>query len=101
MNAEISNAAAWATTATGTYVAMVSNGGGGGSGCKKGSGNLAVINLSATAQISVPWCANAQGNGSPSITSSDGTHDIMVWTVGAESSNASFTRGTSRRGPPS
>lgn len=87
MNAEISNAAAWATTATGTYVAMVSNGGGGGSGCKKGSGNLTVINLSATAQISVPWCANAQGNGSPSITSSDGTHDIMVWTVGAESSN--------------
>ncbi len=87
MNAEISNAAAWATTASGTYVAMVSNGGGGGSGCKKGSGNLTVINLSDTAQISVPWCADAQGSGSPSITSSDGTNDIMVWTVGAENSS--------------
>jgi hypothetical protein len=84
MNGEISNAAAWATTPTGTFVAMVSNGGGGGAGCKKGSGNLAVITLSATGQISVPWCASNMGNGSPSITSSDGTHDIMVWSVGAE-----------------
>ena len=87
MNGEISNVAAWATTPTGTFVAMVSNGGGGGVGCKKGSGNLTVISLSATAQISVPWCANNQGNGSPSITSSDGTHDVLVWTVGTESSN--------------
>jgi hypothetical protein len=87
MNGEISNSAAWATTPKGTFVAMVSNGGGGGTGCMKGSGNLAVISLSATAQISVPWCANNQGNGSPSITSSDGTNDTMVWTVGAEASN--------------
>jgi hypothetical protein len=87
MNGEISNVAAWATTPSdGTFVAMVSNGGSGGAGCQKGSGNLVVVNLSATAQISVPWCVNAQGNGSPSITSSDGTHDLLVWTLGAESS---------------
>jgi hypothetical protein len=85
MNGNIINAAAWATTPTGTFVAMVANGSTG-AGCKKGSGNLVVISLSGTAQISSAWCANGMGNGSPSITSSDGTHDIMVWTVGAEGS---------------
>jgi hypothetical protein len=87
VNGEIINVAASATTPTGTFVAMVGYGGAGGVGCKKGSGNLVVVSLSATAQISVPWCVSNQGNGSPSITSSDGTHDILVWTVGAESSN--------------
>jgi hypothetical protein len=87
VNGEIINAAASATTPTGTFVAMVGYGGAGGVGCTKGSGNLVVVSLSATAQISVPWCVNNQGSGSPSITSSDGTHDILVWTVGAESSN--------------
>jgi hypothetical protein len=66
---------------------MVSNGGSGGASCKKGSGNLAIVALSATGQISEPWCASNQGNGSPSITSSDGTNDLLVWTVGAEASN--------------
>jgi hypothetical protein len=85
MSDEISNVPAWATTAKGTFVAMVSNNGGGGVGCKTGSGNLVVITLSSTAQISVPWCANNQGGGSPSITSSDGTNDdALVWTVGTD-----------------
>jgi len=44
-----------------------------------------VMKLSATAQITVPWCANNQGGGSPSITSSDGTNDMLVWTFGASS----------------
>lgn len=83
MTTEIINVPAWATTSAGTLVAMVSSNGGGGSGCKKGTGNLVVAALSATGQISVPWCANNQGNGSPSITSSDGTHDFMVWTQGS------------------
>ncbi len=82
MNDYIISVPAWATTANGTYVAMVSGSGNGGTGCKTGSGNLAVMELSATAQISVPWCANNQGGGSPSITSSDGTRDTLVWTVG-------------------
>jgi len=81
---EISNAAAWATTSTGTYVAMVSNGGSPASGCKNGSGNLGIIALDSKAQITVPWCASAGGNGSPSITSSDGTNDMLVWTVATE-----------------
>jgi hypothetical protein len=90
MTGDISNAAAWATTSSGTYVAMVSNGGAGGAGCKTGSGNLVVIELSATAQITVPWCANNQGGGSPSITSTstDGTGDTLVWTVGTDGAGA-------------
>jgi hypothetical protein len=82
MNDQIINVPAWATAGGSTYVAMVSEMGGGGVGCKTGSGNLAVMTLSATAQITVPWCANNQGGGSPSITSSDGTKDMLVWTVG-------------------
>jgi hypothetical protein len=81
---EISNAAAWATTSTATYVAMVSNGGSAAANCKKGSGNLGIVAIDSTAQITVPWCANAGGNGSPSITSSDGTNDMLVWTVATE-----------------
>jgi hypothetical protein len=83
MNDEIINVPAWATTPTGTYVVMVSGNGMGGFGCKSGSGNLTVMKLSATAQISVPWCADNQGGGSPSITTSDGTHDMLVWTFGS------------------
>ncbi len=82
MSDQIINIPAWATAMGSTYVAMVSETGGGGVGCKTGSGNLAVMTLSATAQITVPWCANNQGGGSPSITSSDGTKDMLVWTVG-------------------
>ena len=83
MSDEIINVPAWATAPTGTYIAMVSGNGGGGVGCKSGTGNLSVMKLSATAQISVPWCANNQGGGSPSITSSDGTQDMLVWTFGS------------------
>jgi hypothetical protein len=83
MSGDISNAAAWANTPSGTFVAMVSNGGAVGTGCAKGSGSLVVAQLSATAQISVPWCAS-NGGGSPSITSSDGTRDMMVWSVGTD-----------------
>jgi hypothetical protein len=87
ISGEIINVPAYATTPAGTFVALVSQGGAGGASCQKGSGNLAVVALSATGQLTEPWCDNNQGNGSPSITSSDGTHDILVWTVGAESSN--------------
>jgi hypothetical protein len=83
MDGDISNAAAWANTPTGTFIAMVSNGGAVGTNCGKGSGSLVIAQLDATAQITTPWCAN-NGGGSPSITSSDGTHDIMVWTVGTD-----------------
>jgi hypothetical protein len=90
MNGEIINVAAWANTSAGTFIAMVNSGGAGGTGCKTGSGNLAVMQLSATAQISVPWCANNQGGGSPSITSTsaDGTGDTLVWSVGTDGAGA-------------
>ncbi|MGH7272052.1 MAG: hypothetical protein ACREJ3_16605, partial [Polyangiaceae bacterium] len=84
MNDEISNVPAWATAASGTYVAMVGNNGGAGTGCMTGSGALTVIKLSSSAQITVPWCANNKGGGSPSITSSDGSADMLVWTVGTD-----------------
>jgi hypothetical protein len=87
MSGDISNVAAWANTPSGTFVAMVSNGGAVGTACGKGSGSLVIAQLSATAQITTPWCAS-NGGGSPSITSSDGTHDMMVWSVGTDGGGA-------------
>jgi hypothetical protein len=37
--------------------------------------------------MSVAWCADNQGEGSPTVTTSDGTKDALVWTAGAEASN--------------
>jgi hypothetical protein len=37
--------------------------------------------------ITVDWCAAYSGDGSPIITTSDGTSDPIVWVVGAEGDN--------------
>ncbi len=90
LSGEITNAGAWATIGGTTYVVVRPNGGGSGMGCPNGmSGDLVGVKLDPTAaqKMSVVWCVDAQGEGSPSITSSDGTHDPMVWTAGASGSN--------------
>jgi len=90
LSGEITNAGAWATIGGATYVVVRPNQGGSGIGCPNGmSGDLVGVKLDPTAaqKMSVVWCVDAQGEGSPSITSSDGTHDPMVWTAGAQSSN--------------
>jgi hypothetical protein len=93
LSGEISNAGAWATVGTGatstTYVVVRPNGGGSGIGCATGSGGLVAVKLDPTAvqKMSVVWCANPNGGGSPIITS-DGTSDPpLVWVMGAEGSN--------------
>src|SRR5262249_8747775 len=89
MDGEISQAAAWATVGGGTFVVGRSNRGGTGVGCPTGGGDLVAVKLDASApnKMRVVWCADAQGQGSPIITSSDGTNDALVWAAGAEGSN--------------
>jgi hypothetical protein len=87
---EITNAAAWATVGGTTYVVVRPNQGGSGIGCPNGTaGDLVAVKLdpSAPQKVSVAWCADGQGEGSPIITSSDGNADALVWTAGAEASN--------------
>lgn len=88
---EMSNVPAWATIPSGmtrpggTYVATISNDGSPGSACPNGtSGDLVVFKVDPTAAnpIDVVWCADNGGGGSPSITTSDGSNDAIVWTFG-------------------
>ena len=90
LSGEITNAGAWATVGGSTYVVVRPNQGGSGMGCPNGmSGDLVGVKLdpAAAQKMTVVWCVNAGGEGSPSITSSDGTHDPMVWTAGAQGTN--------------
>jgi hypothetical protein len=91
MNDEITCGPAWASVAGTTYVVMVgNNSGSGGAGCPKGSGELVVTKLDVTNKatpITMVWCANPGGGGSPIVTSSDGTGDAMVWTAGTTTRN--------------
>jgi hypothetical protein len=87
MNDEISNAAAWVTIPSGTYVAMVGNNGGGGANCPQGTnGDLVIVKLDPTAanKVTTVWCTDNQGGGSPSISTSDGSNDALVWTMGTD-----------------
>ena len=83
----IRNAAASYTTASGTYV--VFSDGGTGVGCPGTPGDLVALLISASdpPTISVAWCANNHGRGSPIVTTTDGSSEPVVWTVGAEGTN--------------
>jgi hypothetical protein len=81
----MSNVPAWATVGGTTYVATISNDGSLGSACPAGSsGDLVVfaIDPAAANKIRVVWCADNKGGGSPSISTSDGNSDAMLWTFG-------------------
>jgi hypothetical protein len=85
---EMANVPATATIPSGTYVATISNDGSQGSACPNGTtGDLVVFKLdpSAANKITVAWCADNLGGGSPSITTSDGASDPIVWTFGTDS----------------
>jgi hypothetical protein len=89
-NAEMSNAPAWATVSGTTYLATISNDGQTGTACPGGtSGDLVVMKLdpSVADKITVVWCANNNGGGSPIITTSDGSHDALLWTMGTDIKN--------------
>lgn len=87
--ADIVNAPATYTTAAGTYVVLRAVRPGSAAGCPAGqAGDLMGLKITATAPptITVAWCANNQGQGSPIVTTTDGKSEAVVWTVGAESS---------------
>lgn len=80
---EIINAAASYTTALGTYVVFK----GDGATCPTGqSGDLTAVRITATTPPTVvtAWCANQHGLGSPMVTTTDGSAEAIVWSVGAE-----------------
>ena len=80
---EIINAAASYRTAQGTYVVFK----GSGSSCPSGqSGDLTAVRITATSPPGVvtAWCANQGGLGSPMVTTTDGSAEAIVWSVGAE-----------------
>jgi hypothetical protein len=83
----IINAAAAYTAPSGVYVVFHANGNG--IGCPGAPGNLVALRIGATAPptISVAWCADNQGAGSPLVTTPDGSSEPIVWTPGAEASN--------------
>jgi len=83
----IINAAAAYTTKSGSYVVFESNGDG--VGCPGRAGNLVALRIGAGAPptIDVAWCADNKGRGSPMVTTTGGKSDVVVWSVGAESSN--------------
>jgi outer membrane protein assembly factor BamB len=82
-------AGAWANLPGGTFVVV--RGGAAGVSCPMGTtGNLIAVRLDPAAQnrMSTVWCADSLGAGSPIISTSDGTNDALVWSAGAEVSNA-------------
>lgn len=92
----IINAAAAYRTASSTYVVFETRAGG--IDCPSRllhpsqwlrSGDLVALRIDASAppSITVAWCANSMGGGSPIVTTTDGRSDPIVWTVGAGTSN--------------
>jgi hypothetical protein len=83
----IINAAAAYTTTSGTYATFATTGAG--IGCPGHSGNLIALRIGATSppSIDVAWCADNEGRGSPIVTTTDGSSEPVVWSVGSESSN--------------
>lgn len=73
-SAPIVQAAATYQTSRGTYVVFSAN------------SALTALRLSATSppRISLAWSQPEGGRGSPFVTSSDGTNDIVVWGAGCE-----------------
>lgn len=71
----IRQAAATYRTALGTYVVFCDS-----------SGNLSAFRIGATGPptITSVWTVSQGGGGSPFVTSTDGTHNVVVWGIGAE-----------------
>jgi outer membrane protein assembly factor BamB len=86
---ELIGAPAWATLPSGTYLVAHSHHGGTGAACPQGtSGDLVAgrFDRNVAGSMSTVWCTDNLGQGSPSITTTDGAHNALVWTIGAEAS---------------
>lgn len=71
------------TTDKGTYVVF----NGYGTGCPNGkAGNITAVKITpgSPPTMSTAWCAVTNGNGVPIVTTTDGTHEAVVWAVGTE-----------------
>lgn len=89
-NERIRTSAAVFTAASGTYVVFsVNTLPGVGVGCPGTPGDLVAlrINPSNPPTLTVAWCANNHGRGSPIVTSPTGSTEPVVWTIGAEGTN--------------
>jgi hypothetical protein len=76
-------------TASGTYVVFHGYEGVSGIGCPAGqAGDLVAVRIGPAnpPSIAVAWCVDSQGQGSPMVTTTDGTSEAVVWTAGAEAS---------------
>jgi hypothetical protein len=86
---EISNGSAFATVGGTTYVVSRPNGNAAADNCPAGggAGALVAVKLDPTApsKMTVVWCSDPLGSGSPIITSSNGTNDPLVWVAGGDS----------------
>jgi hypothetical protein len=80
-------AAAAYHTASGSYV--VFNSLRSGVGCPGNPGNIVAVRIGASAPptLTVAWCATHPGQGSPIVTTTDGSSEALVWTVGAGGDN--------------
>jgi putative pyrroloquinoline-quinone binding quinoprotein len=82
----IITAAAAYTTARGNYVVFK----GSGRDCPGGkTGDLTALRIEPASppSVSVAWCAEQHGAGSPIVTTTDGRSEAIVWSVGAEGDN--------------
>jgi hypothetical protein len=71
------------TTPTGVFFAFR----GMGSGCPSGSGQITAVKVGAASPptMTVSWCAGPGGDGSPIVTTTDGTAESVVWYVAGDS----------------
>jgi hypothetical protein len=83
----IVNAAAAYRTASGSYVVFDTLGSG--VGCPGSPGNLVAVRIGASAPptLTVVWCAVHPGNGSPMVTTTDGSSEALVWSLGTGGEN--------------
>ncbi len=93
-HANISNAGAWATIGDATYFVVRPNGNTHAINgvCPGTTGDIVAVQLNASAEngMTVAWCGESNGNGSPSITTTDGTNDAMVWAFSAEGNGSLY-----------
>ena len=78
----IIQAAAVYRTSQGTYVAVSANG----TGCPAGATGQGLIGVKVSPgsppTLSIAWCAVSPGRSSPIVTTTDGSSESIVWTVG-------------------
>ena len=57
-----------------------------GTGCPSGSGKITAVRVGATSPptLDVAWCAGSGGDGSPIVTTTDGSAESIVWYVAGD-----------------